>query len=702
MHDVEARATGRAVRLALCALLAATVLAGCNQVRTTTSPSHHHPTPVATSTLNPGSLCAPDEGDNVDQSLDGDFTGCFRAPNFPSSSIVVALQAFVEGVSDTPTTALTTTTTSVPGVRVSLSPLAKTVSPGEQVVLTGHLNHSLTPRQTFANLCWDGCGGLQEQGVQVRWLSSTKFEMTLRVPQTAWLVARDGGVSVHPLTSGSYQVGVQCLTSISGCALKPAEANVTLRLKAPTPQRCVRGHRCETMTVAPSMARVGDEVRVRGWAPVQDLIGPSFSYSISVTPGSSRTTYPRLAYSASKVGGSFNVVLTPTRVRIGSSPPWAKLGVVHPVSSTYSGPSAVAPAPDSSRVGWCEPSDIVVTGESTRSTVSTAGVALALRGSTLHFFPASSTSPPECTAVQLDPRFPDTVYAGFSAGQGASIPPIYLAPVYTTNDGDTWHTIPLPNGVSLEQFGGFAMDGGGVAALFNPNPINSGEFPQGTRNGYVTAEVTTNGGESWHASTLGCPAIGPCVALGPYSWGNCNMAEDVQPLLVGPPGPTALSAVKWRYSTWVTTLDSCSSQQLAVVSPKELFLVDPSSEYPLLRSTDSGVNWTNWELPPIPVANYGPDSAPLTNSMVLAPDGSMFASISTPDGNRQDLYRLYPRAASWCLVPGAFSGASPDSLGSLRVDTTDLLWNQASPAGMHSVAFSKLTCSSRSSGHSSS
>ena len=90
--------------------------------------------------------------------------------------------------------------------------------------------------------------------------------------------------------------------------------------------------------------------------------------------------------------------------------------------------------------------------------------------------------------MQLDPTFPDSVYAGFSAGEGASIPPLYLAPVYTTNAGATWHTVPLPRGFSLEQFGGFAADGNGVAALFNLSNISTGEFPLGTRNGYVAVK----------------------------------------------------------------------------------------------------------------------------------------------------------------------------------------------------------------------
>ncbi len=291
--------------------------------------------------------------------------------------------------------------------------------------------------------------------------------------------------------------------------------------------------------------------------------------------------------------------------------------------------------------------------------------------------------------MQLDPNYPNSVYAGFGAGEGASIPPLYLAPVYTTNAGATWHTVPLPNRFSLEDFGGFATGGNGVAALFSRDNFSNGDFPEGTRNGYVTAEVTTNGGVSWHTSTLGCPGSGPCVTFGQYEWGNCNMSEDFQPLLVGPPGSNETTGVKWRYSTWVTLVDSCATQQLVGVSSSELYLVDPSSEYPLLRSTDSGLNWTNFELPPIPGTNYVPDSVPQTNSMVLAPDGSMFASITTPARDRQELYRLYPGATSWCRIPGVFGTASPDLIQSLRVDDTDLLWNQSSPSSIHSVPFSK-------------
>jgi hypothetical protein len=142
----------------------------------------------------------------------------------------------------------------------------------------------------------------------------------------------------------------------------------------------------------------------------------------------------------------------------------------------------------------------------------------------------------------------------------------------------------------------------------------------------------------------------------------------------------------------VTSVNSCFTPQLVASTSRDLLLIDPSSEYPLLRSTNSGVTWTNWELPSIPAENYGPDSVPRTNSMVFAPDGSLFASVTTPAGDRQQLYRLYPAATSWCQVPNVYGTTAPDLIQPLRVDATDLLWSQSSSSSMHIVPFAKLTC----------
>jgi hypothetical protein len=644
--------------------------------------------PIATTYLNPDSICGSDFGDNVDQQWNGDYTGCFRVPQFKTSTAIVALQGFVQGPASSPepTTTLKGTTSNV---KVTLSSSVTTVTPGENIVLTGHLNKSLKTRQTNVNLCWDGCAGLQEQGLALHWLSSKKFKVTLRVPETAWLVASDRGVSVHALSSGKYKVGLQCLLQISGCALRSAEASVTVRLQASTPVRCVSGRPCETMTIAPTVATVGDEVLVRGWAPVQSVIGTPWGYGLSVTPGPAKSSYPPFAYgSNNKLSGDYNVVLTPTPLKIGQSPPWAALPTIPYMFSSFSGPSAESPSSDSTHVAWCQPSGIVITGGASPIHVSTLGVRSAVRGTSLSILRGT----PRCTTIELDSAFPDSVYGGFDSEEGNSIPPVYLAPTYTTNLGESWHAVPVPRGLTIEDFGGFILDGGGrVEALFT-SP-QSGGSPIGTDRGLVSVEVTSDGGHTWSPTTMGCPPKGPCITFGPYVWGYCNMSMDSQGLLLGPPRSINVSGIRWTTSTWVTSVNSCYSQQLVVSFSGDLYLLDPSSEYPLLRSTDGGRIWTNWALPSIPGTNYGPDSDPQTNSFVLAPDGSLFASISTLNNVHQELFRLYPGATSWCQVPGVFGSSQPDTVNPLRVDAYDLLWSRDSLPGEHAVPFADLSCS---------
>jgi hypothetical protein len=105
-------------------------------------------------------------------------------------------------------------------------------------------------------------------------------------------------------------------------------------------------------------------------------------------------------------------------------------------------------------------------------------------------------------------------------------------------------------------------------------------------------------------------------------------------------------------------------------------------------------------LPVIPKTNYAPDSAPQGNSYALAADGSLFSVMQVPATSRDNLYRLYPSATSWCQVPGTFPVLTPNSMISpLRVDGPDLLWMQINyhnngeeTSSMHDVAIAKLSC----------
>lgn len=685
---------------ALC--VAALILTSCGVARDSSSVSRSNATPIATASLNPSSICGPDEGDYVNQSFNGDFTGCFRVPALKSSSLIVALQTYLSGTTGptgSPTTSVAPSAPKDDHLTLSLS--AKTVTPGETVVVTGHLSQPLSVKQPLPNLCWDGCSALQEEGSTVHWTSSKTFRINFRVPDTAWIVRSADSVSVHPLTSGTYEVGMQCLTSISGCALGPAEAQVAVRLKAPKPTRCLSGQRCETMSLSTVTAKIGDEIFIKGWAPLQTIIGRPFNYNLSVTSGSAKRKYLPLAFAPNLKGGGFNVVLTPTALRVVPGPTWSSLGRIHYASSTFSGPSAINPVSGSTHIGWCQPSGIVITGGPTRLDVPTGGVRAALKGSILQVFSKPPLSP-QCFEVQLDPGHPHSIYAGFGTAEGNSIPPEYLVPLYTTNDGATWHVVPTPAGTSIADFAGFTTEGNEVAALFfGPAGSSNPAAPLGTNDGLAPAEVTSNGGVSWTSTTLGCPPSGPCVRFGPFQWGNCNMSNDMQALLLGPVGASATSGIKWGSSTWVTSVNTCYSQQLVVSSAKDLFLVDSSSQYQLLQSTNSGVTWSYRSLPTIAAANYGPDSAPTSNDLVLAPDGSLFAVITSPSQLVQKLFRLKPFATSWCQIPHAFGAsiATSGMVGTLQVNGTDLIWSQSPYPGngrtdssMHVVPFSRLSC----------
>jgi hypothetical protein len=678
---------------------AALVLASCGTTQNTSPP--YKGTPAPTAFIPPSSVCGL-QGDYVSQSLNGDFTACFRVPSLNSSTLVASLQAEFYGLSKSYHPPTATITSPDAGNSVSLTLGSKTATPGKLISVFGHLKQPATKalKQSIPTICWDGCEvGLQDEGIQLHWLSPTLFRAKFKVPETAWLVHHYGVVSVHPLISGSYQVGIECLLDISGCALRPAEASATLQLNAPAPQRCVSGKQCETMTLSSSKAQVGDKIIMKGWAPLQSLIGRNpFSYSISVAAGSPHRTYRNLSYVPLSENGGINIIVTPRVLHVVPGTTWADLGRVPTVSSTWSGFSAITPKDGSNLVAWCLPSGLVVTDGAQQESIPTSGVPAALRGTTLRI--SANIGSTHCSTVLLDPTFANSIYAGFDSAEGGSIPPVYIAPLYSTNDGASWHTVPVPKGMTIEAFGGFTTIGDHVLALFDDDVNQNRQFPSGTRDGYSVAEVTSNGGATWSSSTQGCPSAGPCVSFGANQWNNCNMSGSYQSLLLGPSGATQSSRIRWTNSSWITTVNSCSSQQLVATSGHDLLLLDPSSQYSLLRSTTSGRTWSNVALPLVPNMNYAPDSAPQGNSYALASDGSLFAVMQVPATPREDLYRLYPSATLWCRVPGAIPAlTSNTTISPLRVDGPNLLWNQLNypnsgkeTSSMHDVSIAKLSC----------
>ena len=84
-----------------------------------------------------------------------------------------------------------------------------------------------------------------------------------------------------------------------------------------------------------------------------------------------------------------------------------------------------------------------------------------------------------------------------------------------------------------------------------------------------------------------------------------------------------------------------------------------------------------FSLPPIrsqSVSALGPSNS---DSVVLAPNGSLYAAVVNQSGTSQQLYRLMPKATAWCIVPKVFgSDKSANWAGLLRVNYASLLWSQ--------------------------
>lgn len=636
------------------------------------------------------------------QSFNGDLTGCMRVPALGASTLVVALQTSVNRAVAVSTKPIGSVSRSATDGDFQLSVSSRSVRPGSLITVMLHYRGSpppLMPGGSMPDLCWDGCQtGIQEQGTVLRRASPTTFQISFRVPNDAWFEGTGAGEAyIHPLTSGNYSIGIECITVSSGCATQPADAQVIVHLSAPPPTWCTNGTTCAALSLSSSFAQVGDVITFHGRAPLESIIGRPWGMNLMVSVATKHQRYPPTKYSTTPKGFLLNTVLSPQRLVVKPSATWADLGKIDTLVSTWSGIDGMQAQTGSSSVAWCQPSAIIVSGGSKPRRISTAGVAEVLRSAHLNGW-GGGQNISACSTVMLDPRHPSTVYAGFHVAPDGVAPPLQLAGVYTTDLGASWHMVPAPKGSTYHDFGGFRADGGGVAGLFTA----SNPYAQDTtRPTSMSDEMTTNGAATWSASTLRCPRVGPCLTFGPYTWGNCAMNGSPQALLVGAPSSGAGASVRWKGTSWVSSVNNCWSQQLVATSSHEAFLLDPSSQYSLLETKDSGRTWTYVSLPRIEGQSIGALGSSNFNSVVLAPNGSLFAAVANQSGSKQQLYLLMPTATRWCLVPKVFAtGTSNYWAGPLRVNSKSLMWLQFVNQGTarsappeRSVALSSLKCS---------
>src|ERR1700691_3489571 len=218
----------------------------------------------------------------LSQSPNGNLRGCFRVPSLRTSKLVVALQAYADRTVPATTQVTTDVSRSPSDGHFTLGVNRRSVTPGETVTLYVHYAGARpTGIDGSPDLCWDGCqNGLLEQFEVLHWISHSEFRVAFTVPDAAWIEEHGNTASVHPLTSGSYAIGIECIVVSSGCALEPADAQVTVHLSAPPTSRCLTEMKCAYLSFSQDAAAVGDVISVRGWGPLQSIIGLPFGLNL--------------------------------------------------------------------------------------------------------------------------------------------------------------------------------------------------------------------------------------------------------------------------------------------------------------------------------------------------------------------------------------------------------------------------------------
>ena len=722
----------------------ATVTAASSRGRATTgsravstaTPTPATPTPAtptpATATAT-AAACTRPAGSGVElvQRPDGVVSGCWLVGPRAAGTYHVALSGYLGQYL---------------GGAATGSPVAVTLSssagrPGSVVIVHGRLLVPEPARSApaVANVCVDGCDGLVEDAVALHWLAGggrhgalpagdvSRFIVRAELPDAPFFV----GGRLHSLVSGVYPIGVACVApegpGIAGCGEHPAQGSAPFHLVVAHPVRCTVSGSCAHLELSPPDAPPGTAVRVRGVAPVSQIIGQPFGYTLTV----GRAVAVRASVPAA-AGGV--VELAPTAFRVEVPELWAQLPSTRPLDVQAVGPEpgpVSLDASDSGLVATCAPGAIRLVSVATGGVVRTvptrtvdavhfgSGVALwpspAGRTGTATTGPTSSV-PRSCVDVLADPGRTGDVFAAFDAAGPGGAPPVEEVGAVTTDGGAVWHAVPAPQGSAVGLLSGFAVaPSGAVDALFVP----AGESPRRPD----VVEASADGGAHWSAAPLGCPAAGPCLTLGPFAPGNCAMNGTSQELLVSTDGGRSFADAG---QSWPGRLDACGPAEVAGTSARDVLVVDSSSPFLVVSSTDGGRSFADVGVPALRlpgadgVLGQGGAVPYGSGGLVLLPDGSLLlATGSSPAraGTERSpasspWYLLRAGATSWCSVgplavrplavhsmAGA-SGTAASGLISPVVALAGRLWwsplqpDSSSPTGqLESVALSAIGCS---------
>ncbi|HTU94449.1 MAG TPA: hypothetical protein VMF14_01335 [Solirubrobacteraceae bacterium] len=560
-----------------------------------------------------------------------------------------------------------------PAVALAISPASG--PPGTRLTVTGHLRHPFRPPEPSELLCWDGCGsGVAYSDPDVTWTSSRTFRARIRVPAAPWIEAAPDRVA--PLISGTYAIGVACLRSAVDCD-ETSEGSAAFRLRVAHPVRwCRTLSGCAHLRVTPARARPGEVVRVTGFAPL----------SVFTANGSGIENVQVRRHIAGRQV-RFSTHLGARYVAFGDAAftvaPAPRYAAAAPLAQLADGVPQIAADPaDPGTVAWCAGTSIDVSGAGGTTTIAaaTAKSALQALGFSFRFDPQ-----PQCAAVAplaSSAGAPTGLAVAFSVTTAAGAPPFYLAALVTRDDGHTWVPIPVPAGSAPGGFGGFRYSGVRLEAVFADRDRGGTPRLPVFDGVHTTSEMTSADGLSWTQAPLACPPVGPCVTFGPYQTGNCAMDGSEQTVLRSTAAGRRWSALDFPYA-----VQACTQAELVALSPTAELLVDSTSTYPVLDTTDGGATWHDLAIP----------RPPHRGDLGVLPNGALLVTHGPGSTGPWELLRR--GVGSWCEVrtPGPalqrrFQVSAPVAIGGA-------LWWLSAPAAhpygtptVEQVPLSSLSC----------
>jgi hypothetical protein len=524
------------------------------------------------------------------------------------------------------------------------------------------------------------------------------------------------------LKDGPVSVGILCVgVNQAGCAVLSPTLSQPFVVTGAIPKSPSAAY----LHLSPARGEAGTVVHVSGWAPVSTNIGQPFGYELQWTengvssqggvgqvrqkfngdvsgmftvpaslpplgalkpgPATISLSYLFLSLSKSAVASHHNqknagsITIAPTPFDLLSPLSW--------VDFNHTTPSAIAT--NAAALSFNAPSPLAVSGQHivTQNTyqgplwqsdnhgkswqaVSLTGVAALTAQTGYPSVWQDGLTKPTVSSVTLNPYDPSSLFVTVSSVQKKydQAPPTYNIPVYTTNDGSSWHVVPVPAGMSIADFGGFTRTPSGILAYFA-----SKRTPMG--------EVTANGGAAWSSETLSVEEPAATVLLGPvpdqnYGQMGGNIDENVL-------YRTAKNS--WTPTSSVGVLGGSSF--LGLYPHHTALLVSAFSSYPVEYSTNGGKSWQYLALPTPP--GVGNDGSPYQQLLLLA-DGSLLASVNGTTTQSWSL--LAPGSTRWQAVPVSML---PPSASGVQSIGSHIWWGSSNPSEsgtptLHEVADSQL------------